>query len=375
MPSSAEERLRLRDSCRPATDAESKWSSEVYEIAAEAAPVWGAMMPDHVIKDDVTTAAQEELLKQREKRGELSAAQQQRSLSRLTKYFNKKAIKEPTMRVTGRQVSPPPLSFFAPCLRIQTQDDVAALVARHKAEEVAHRKGLALKGSQYTVFPEEGRWPTESSWAAMQQVVMRGGFAFRSGMALRRMDSRMAQRGRAPRQAVLRVDSSKVSDNTALSRGVLAEMNSYVKPPYGVQSVLDTVIALAKPPESVPACMYAAEVQDLYDMGFEDRRLSREVLAFSKGDIKAAVKRLMQLERRGVRHKRAALTYKDVKGFKGSAISDDAMEGIMAINTLELSLKSAAAGRFVGWLWDVALQDPPSPQKAGMLVHTLARAQ
>merc|ERR1711998_550491 len=207
-----------------------------------------------------------------------------------------------------------------------------ALVARHKAEEVAHREGLALKGSQYTVFPEEGRWPTESSWAAMQQVVMRGGFAFRSGMALRSMDSRMAQRRRAPRQAVLRVDSSKVSDNAALSRGVLAEMNSYVKPPYGVQSVLDTVIALAKPPESVPACMYAAEVQDLYDMGFEDCRLSREVLAFSKGDIKAAVKRLMQLERRGVRHKRAALTYKDVKGFKGKTNTKKAKEGTMAIN-------------------------------------------
>merc|ERR1711988_903246 len=96
------------------------------------------------------------------------------------------------------------------------------------------------------------------------------------------------------------------------------------------------------------------------------------VLARCEGDVKAAVKRLVQLERRGVRHRGAMLTYGGVTAFKASAISDEAMDRIVSIDTAEIKSKSAAAEGLLSWLQAVALKDPPSPQKAGMLVHTIA---
>merc|ERR1711998_736571 len=370
---SAEEQLKLRDSGRALTEVEARWSCEAYEISAEAEPVWGAMVAPDVIRHDVTVPAQEGLLALREERGELSPAQQVRSRRRIATYFKRTYQAQGNLRVSSRQSDPPPDSFFAACLRVQEPRDTAAVAARHKAEEEVYRMRMALEGSQYTVFPEGGRWPSESPWAAMQQVIVRGGFAFKSGMALTKMDARMERRMRVSRLSLRTRELPEVTETAVMTRSALAEIHSYPKPPHSVQLLLDTVIEVVKAAEPVPACAYAKEVQDLCEMGFEGS-LSKDALIRCKGSVKAAVKYLMQLERRGVRYESAALTYSAVKGFKAGSISDEAMERIMEIDMADLSSKSAAAAGLLSWLRIVALRDPPSPEKTGMLVHTLMHA-
>merc|ERR1719262_1099639 len=105
----------------------------------------------------------------------------------------------------------PEKGFFVPCVRVQSLEDHVAVVARHRAEE--------------------GRWPEESTWAAMQQVVVRRGFAFKAGPALARVDARMARRDEAwraaragPREMVGCSREVNVSSPSEVSRGMLAEI-------------------------------------------------------------------------------------------------------------------------------------------------------
>merc|ERR1711988_1217815 len=115
----------------------------------------------------------------------------------------------------------------------------------------------------------------------------------------------------------------------------------------------------------------SSAMQDLSDMGFTYQRLCCKVLSSCKGDVKATVRRLVWLERRGMQCG-TALSYSDLKCLKTGTISGDTMERLMEIDVAELKTKSAAAERLLNWLLALVLKDPPSPQKAGMLVHTLA---
>merc|ERR1712216_462258 len=116
--------------------------------------------------------------------------------------------------------------------------------------------------------------------------------------------------GRVSRLSLRTRELPEVTETAVMTRSALAEIHSYPKPPHSVQLLLDTVIE---------------EVKDLCEMGFEGS-LSQDALIRCKGSVKAAVKYLMQLERRGVRYESAALTYSAVKGFKAGSISDEAMD-------------------------------------------------
>jgi len=71
------------------------------------------------------------------------------------------------------------------------------------------------------------------------------------------------------------------------------------------------------------------------------------------------------------------LSYGAVRRLKGDGgkVSSEAMDAIMAIDVAEVSAVSAAVGDLLQWVMAIALKEPPSPDKAGMLVHTLAGAE
>merc|ERR1719421_2625070 len=99
----------------------------------------------------------------------------------------------------------------------------------------------------------------------------------------------------------------------------------------------------------MPVFVHSSEMQDLWDMGFTDQRLCCKVLSSCKGNVKATVKRLVQLERCGMRCG-TALSYSELKCLKASTISGDTMEKLMEINVAELKAKSSAAEGLLNWL-------------------------
>ena len=121
-------------------------------------------------------------------------------------------------------------------------------MARHQAEEAAAHSRRALEGALFTLFPVEGKWPSESPWAAMQQVKIRNGFAVKLGPALQRLDARMAKR-----EAIVLRDSVRASISVPVwqeegtghmaktTRAMLAEVKSYRKPPSQIQSLAEVV--------------------------------------------------------------------------------------------------------------------------------------
>merc|ERR1712100_510952 len=63
--------------------------------------------------------------------------------------------------------------------------------------------------------------------------------------------------------------------------------------------------------------------------------------------------------------------YRDITAVKRGAIPDDVMEKIMGLDIAKVKGQSVAAAGIFEWL--LSAVDPPSPQKAGMLVHTLTK--
>merc|ERR1712167_212655 len=232
----------------------------------------GPMLPIDVIKKDEITPLQGLLIDGRAKRGQLSQEQRARRMQRLADYFNNLPGQK-----GGAEVQPPSSSFFASCVKIQRPEDVPAIVARHQAEEAAAHSRRALEGALFTLFPVEGKWPSESPWAAMQQVKIRNGFAVKLGPALQRLDTRMAKR-----EAIVLRDSVR---------------------------------------ESISVPVWQEE---------------------------------------GTGHMA-----------KSGAIPDDVMEKIMGLDIAKVKGQSVAAAGIFEWL--LSAVDPPSPQKAGMLVHTLTK--
>merc|ERR1711924_52549 len=106
----------------------------------------------------------------------------------------------------------------------------------------------------------------------------------------------------------------------------------------------------------------AEGLQDLRDMGFGDEVLSRQVLSRCQGNVKVAVKRLMQLERRGGQECSLAslLSYGAVQRLKGDGVSNEAMDAIMAIEVEEVTKVSVAVGNLLQFFKAVALKEPPS---------------
>ena len=157
----------------------------------EAEEVWQAL-PEDVIQCDITTPAQDALLSGRARRGAPSAGAVQRRLRRLRAHFAKYGA-----------AAGPAEAFFQPCLRVLAPEDVPAIVARHRAQEEAHRRALEMEGAQFTVFPTSGKWPGTDRWvSATFQLPGDAGrrFAFASPAWRRKMDRLVARRNRLRRR-------------------------------------------------------------------------------------------------------------------------------------------------------------------------------
>ena len=151
-----------------------------------------ALLPHDVIQLDQTTQAQEALLARRAARGALTEAAMLRRRQRLCAYFSQ--------RPGAQGCPPPPAGFFQACHKVARASDAPTAAARRASVEAAAREAREQEGSWLTVWPEDGKWPSASKWAARHGVVHnKGGFAFASEVARRGFERRLARRERARR--------------------------------------------------------------------------------------------------------------------------------------------------------------------------------
>merc|ERR1719502_751682 len=162
-----------------------------------------------------------------------------------------------------RMVSLPKPAFFAACLAVSRAEGAAANKARRAAEEASAREQLELAGSWLTVFPREGRWPTDSKWAQLNSVAYgESGFAFASPAALARFTRLIARRSAA--LIPVQVDKPSAAKEAARVSGValpveleaaklalsklktfnITELRSFAKPHQLVQDVASCVAIL-----------------------------------------------------------------------------------------------------------------------------------
>jgi len=193
------------------------------------APAWGEQLPADVIANDDPTEGQLVTLRTRAARwggdgigSAPSARWRARRCQALAVFFATRKLpkaeqggppkRESTPTAAGQLPTPPPSvaqpvprmvavpspAFFATCLTVSRAEDAAANKARRGAEEASAREQLELAGSWLTVFPREGRWPTDSKWAQLNRVAYgESGFAFASPAALARFNRLLARRSAA----------------------------------------------------------------------------------------------------------------------------------------------------------------------------------
>jgi len=142
------------------------------ERVARGLNAW-EMFDKDIIKNDVCTELQEDVMTSRSARGPLSAKLVSKRVSRLAIYFSKHKF------VQG-SIDAPSDTFFAERVEVQTASDVVANFKKHQELESAFFETLVAKGETLT-----------ETFGTQKQ------FIFKSKKAKMHMDERMAFRAQA----------------------------------------------------------------------------------------------------------------------------------------------------------------------------------
>jgi hypothetical protein len=158
-------------------------TNESTTVALVAA--WGLGLQHDVIKDDITTPAQEALLLQREERrtrGVFPLSEAAMAKRRPMQSFN-----------------------MTPCdttdtIKVYRKEDVSSSIEMHKNSDAAHFKALEEEGAKLTIFPVEGKFPVTPPASPGAKgngsPISVGGFLFKSEAAKARVDQALQRRGR-----------------------------------------------------------------------------------------------------------------------------------------------------------------------------------
>jgi len=146
------------------------------ERVADGLNAW-PMQDTDIIKHDVCTKEQEEVITARLARGPLSAKSIEDRIHRLSVKFTKERAGITPPQPADGSSAPPADIFFSERFEVQTKSDVAVMVKKRQDHEAANFATLAIEGAKST-----------------ETLRKQGQFKFRSATAKWAIDKKMALR-------------------------------------------------------------------------------------------------------------------------------------------------------------------------------------